>query len=76
MTIAEVVGPVKVVLGIPGAAELRWVRVRREGTETVALDPVGAAAGQQVLLTAGAGAGHISPEVPVDLAVVGILAQG
>lgn len=57
----------------PGAEALTWVRVRTEnGSEAVALDHVGAAQGDKVLLCVGDGAWRSCQCCPVDMAVVGV----
>ncbi len=73
MMIGEILGHLELTQGLAGAVDKRWVQVRCGGTLVTALDPVGARAGELVVLTTGAQAGCFSPEVPVDAVIIGIV---
>ena len=72
MMIGTVIGQVKLIRGVPGAAERRYVQVRCGCALVTALDPVGVQDGERVLVAAGDGAGNLCPEFPVDTVILGI----
>ena len=73
MMIGSVLGRVTLARAVPGAGEKRFVQVRCGRELVTALDPVGAVAGQTVLLAAGGCAERLCPEGPVDAVVLGIV---
>ena len=75
MMIGTVLGPVALSRAVPGAEGKCFVRIFCGSKLLTALDPVGVAPGETVLLTAGEGAGRLCPELPVDAVILGTLAE-
>ena len=73
MMIGSVLGPVKLDRAVPGAGEVRFVQVRCGRELVTALDPIGTAAGQTVLLAMGDCAGRLCQDLPVDAVILGIV---
>ena len=73
MMIGSVLGVVALDRTVPGAGEKRFVQVRCGDKMLAALDPVGAEAGQRVLLAMGDCAGRLCQDLPVDAVILGIV---
>ena len=71
MMIGCVLGNVELSRAVSGAEGKRFVQVRCGAQLLTALDSVGVAAGEMVLLTVGESASRLCPEVPIDAAVLG-----
>lgn len=73
MMIGTVLGGLGVQRGIADASERHWIQVRCGGQILTALDPVGVLCGEQVLLTLGEQASRLTPQIPVDALVIGVV---
>ena len=73
MTIGTVLKAVELRRAVPGGMDRRFVQVCCGAGLVTALDPLDTQPGEQVLLTAGEGAGRLCPEIPVDAVILGIV---
>ena len=73
MIIATVIGKLEPKCSVRGFEEIRWIRTQADGRILVAADPLGAEAGQLVLLAQGSAAGHYRMDYCCDTLVVAVL---